>query len=72
MLHEILENLIRAKYSRSRRDILTSVNVDLEVLRFQLRLAKDLRCLSVKSYGLASNKLHEIGSQVGGWLKGAQ
>ncbi len=36
LLGEILEKLIRAKFTRDRREILESVNVDLEVLRFQL------------------------------------
>ena len=40
-LYEVLENLIRAKYTRSRRAILDQVNLDLEILRFQIRLAKD-------------------------------
>ncbi len=33
--------MIRAKYTRSRRAILDQVNLDLEILRFQVRLAKD-------------------------------
>ena len=45
-LYEVLENLIRAKYTRSRKVILDQVNLDLEILRFQIRLAKDMRCLS--------------------------
>ena len=68
-LYEILENLIRAKYTRTRKSILDQVNVDLEILRFQVRLAKDLHCLPLKSYGLASEKLVEIGRQVGGWQR---
>ena len=66
LLYDILEKLIRAKYNRQRRPILEAVNVDLEVLRFQIRLAKDLCCLSVNSYGNASGQLVEIGRQVGG------
>jgi len=69
LLGEILEKLIRAKFTRDRRAILESVNIDLEVLRFQIRLAKDLRCLSLKSYGNVSHKLLDIGRQVGGWLR---
>ena len=69
LMGEILEKLIRAKFNRQRRDILASVNVDLEVLRFQIRLAKDLHCLSLKSYGHASRQLVDVGRQVGGWMK---
>ncbi len=69
LLYEVLEKLIRARYTRDRRSILESVNIDLEVLRFQIRLARDLNCLSVKSYGTASHKLVDIGRQVGGWMR---
>ncbi|MGD0655083.1 MAG: diversity-generating retroelement protein Avd [Thermoguttaceae bacterium] len=66
-LYEVLENLIRAKYTRSRKAILDQVNLGLEILRFQTRLAKDQRCLSLKSYGMAAEGLTDIGRQVGGW-----
>jgi len=37
----------------------------LETLRFQMRLAKDLRCLKVQSYGFAARAVDEIGKLVG-------
>ena len=64
-----MEKLIRAKFSRQRRELLEAVNVDLEVLRFQVRLAKDLRCLSVSSYGQVAQRLLDVGRQVGGWMR---
>ena len=45
-LYAILEQLIRAKYNRDRRPILQGVNLELEQLRFQLRLAHDAGCCS--------------------------
>ena len=68
-IQKILGSLLKAKYRREKRAILDDVNIDLEVLRFQLRLSKDLKILTVKSYGFGSKNLLEIGSQVGGWLK---
>jgi hypothetical protein len=44
-------------------------NLLLEILRFQMRLAKDLQCLKVESYGFAAKAIDEIGKLVGGWLK---
>ena len=67
--YEILEKLIRARFTRDRRGILESVNIDLEVSRFQIRLARDLNCLSLKSYGTAAHQLIDIGKQVGGWMR---
>ena len=41
-LYDLLETLIRAKYSRERTPLLNEANLKLEILRFQIRLAKDL------------------------------
>ena len=48
-LYDLLETLIRARYTRQRQALLEQANLTLEVLRFQMRLAKDLQCLKVKS-----------------------
>jgi hypothetical protein len=53
-LYGLLETLIQAKYTRNRQRVLERANLALEVLRFQIRLAKDLQCLKVTSYGFAS------------------
>jgi 23S rRNA-intervening sequence protein len=68
-LYDLLEILIRAKYSKDRQDLLNHANLVLEILRFQMRLAKDLQCLKVDSYGFATKAIDEIGKLVGGWLK---
>ncbi len=68
-LQLILSLLLKAKYCQNKKHILTDVNIELEVLRLQLRLAKDLKILPIKSHGYAINLLCSIGSQVGGWLK---
>src|SRR5687767_10450250 len=65
----VLEQLICARFSKSRRGLLEQVNLDLELLRFHVRLAKDLKCLAIAKYGNASKQINEIGRQVGGWLK---
>ena len=65
----ILELLLRAKYTRDRLTLLQQVNLELELLRFQYRAVKDLKCLSVESYGSASRFANELGQLVGGWIK---
>jgi hypothetical protein len=50
-LYDVLEALIRARYTSNRLALLDDVNIQLELLRFQFRMAKDQRCLSVDSYG---------------------
>ena len=59
-LYDLLETLIRAKYSRDRNDLLKAANMKLEILRFQVRRAKDLHCLQVKSYGFVAKQIDEI------------
>jgi len=71
-LYGVLEGLLRAKYTRDRVELLQAVNLDLEILRFQLRLARDLKCLPLDSYGFAIQLTNEIGKMVGGWLKSSQ
>jgi hypothetical protein len=67
-LQRILELLLRAKYSREKAGYLNDANMELEVLRFQVRLAKDLKALPAKSHGHAAGLMQGIGAQIGGWL----
>jgi hypothetical protein len=66
---EILELLIEAGYSRDKRDLLRRANLRLERLRYLIRLAKDLRLLSVKQYEFAAKAMQVIGAEIGGWAK---
>jgi hypothetical protein len=65
----LLETLLRAKYSKQRQPLLEQANLTLEILRFQMRLAKVLQCLHVESYAFAAKAIDEIGKLVGGRLK---
>ena len=67
--YNLLETLIAAKYTKHRQRLLEDANLSLEVLRFQMRLAKDLQCLKVESYAFAAKSIDEIGRLVGGWLR---
>lgn len=69
---DILELLLEAKYSWQKRDLLQQANLKLEQLRFLIRLSKDLKMLSLKSYGHASKLINEVGRQIGGWVKNAR
>jgi hypothetical protein len=69
-LYQVLDTLLRAKYDRGRREaLLREANMELELLRFHYRMAKDLKCLSVDSYGHAARTVNEVGQMVGGWLR---
>ena len=68
-MYTLLETLIRAKYTKNRQRLLEEANLTLEILRFQMRLAKDLQCLKLNSYGFATKAIDEIGRLIGGWLR---
>jgi hypothetical protein len=68
-LYNLMETLIAAKYRKDRRPLLEDANLALEILRFQMRLAKDLQCLKVESHAFAARTIDEIGRLVGGWLR---
>ena len=65
----VLDSLIAATYSRERTAHLRAANLDLEKLRFGMRLAKDLQHLDFKRYEYAARSIDDIGRLVGGWLK---
>ena len=66
---DVLTGLIQAKYQRQKAGTLAEVNLKLETLRHLIRLAKDLKCVSIKGYEHASKLLVDLGREVGGWLK---
>lgn len=68
-LYSVLEELIQARYTTDRAAILRHVNLQLEMLRFQFRMAKDLRCVNPDSYAYAARSVNEVGKLVGAWLK---
>ena len=68
-LYDLLEILIRAKYTRNRQELLDQANLVLEILRLQMRLAKDLQCLKVESYGFAAKAIDKIGKR---WAAGSR
>ena len=68
-LLDILEHLIRAAYSKKKENDLREANLKLETVRYLVRLAKDLKYLSIRRYEFASRSIDGIGSEIGGWLK---
>ena len=66
----ILEAVIEAKYAAKKKaHFLRRANLELEKLRFLIRLSKDLQCINLKTYEFSANKINEIGKMVGGWEK---
>jgi hypothetical protein len=68
---ELLLGLVEAAYTANKHGLLQQAGAKVNGLRYLLRLAKDLRLLSVDAYGFAAERLDEIGRMVGGWQKAA-
>ncbi len=66
---DTLAVLIEATYTRERLPLLRKANVQLEQLRYLIRLCHDFKLLSAKQYAYISNELNEVGKRVGGWIR---
>jgi hypothetical protein len=71
-LQAILEALLRCKFSSDRgkkSQLLENVNVELEVLRLQLRLTQELGALPTRAHHHALELIQLVGAQAGGWQR---
>lgn len=68
-LLDSLETIIEAAYTKDKTYLLRKLNLQLEKLRYMIRLSKDIRALSVKKYAYISGEIDELGRMIGGWLK---
>lgn len=68
-VYDLLEGLITARYSRNKLPLLETLNSKLDILRYQTRLMQDFELISGQRYENASILLHEIGLDLGGWIK---
>ncbi len=66
---DLLTTLVEAAYAREKDDLLQQAARKINSTRYLLRLAKDLRLMSVDAYGFSAEKLDEIGRMAGGWRK---
>ena len=57
-LLDCLDTLIEAVYTKERHALLRKLNLNLEKLRHQTRLAKDLQALSIKKYEYISAEIN--------------
>jgi hypothetical protein len=63
------ELIVMARKTRSRRDLLIEADAKLEQLRLYLRLAHDLKLLTLRQYEHVSRQVAEVGALLGDWLK---
>jgi len=68
-LLDIAKMIVEANKSRRKLPVLYRIDVELEKLRLLIRLAKDLKFISVRRYGIMAERIDEIGRMLGGWIK---
>ena len=66
---DIAEDLVEARYSRDKVQVLSRANLRLERLRVILRLSHTLGHLPHKRYEYSSRRINEFGAMLGGWRK---
>jgi len=69
---DVLMLLVEAAYSAKKEDLLTEAIRKINATRYLLRLAKDLKLMSLDSWAFAVEHVDEIGRMAGGWLKSAR
>lgn len=68
-LYELLEGLIRCKYASEKLDKLQELNILLDIIRYQSRILQDFQLINLKRYENISEKLNDIGLELGSWIK---
>ena len=66
---DLLSMLVEAAYARQKTDLLEQASRKVNSAGYLLRMAKDLKLMSLDSYGHSAELLDEIGRMVGGWHK---
>ena len=68
---EVTENIIKAGYSDKveKQIFLKRASVKLDLLKFFLQIAWEIKSLDNKKYINLSEKLNEVGKMLGGWIK---
>ncbi|MFN0120152.1 MAG: diversity-generating retroelement protein Avd [Blastocatellia bacterium] len=68
-LYELLEQLIHARYESNKLPRLKSLNIRLELLRYQTRLLMNMRLIDTRRYEHAAKLINRIGVDLGAWIK---
>jgi len=67
----VLGGLIEAQMGQEKAASLRAAAVELEKLRFLVRMACDFRHVGVGQYEALSARIDELGRMIGGWLRWA-
>ena len=66
---DVVEDIIEARYSKSKIQILQKANLRVEKIRMLLRICFEMRVIPLAGYKQAMYQLSECGKMFGGWIK---
>lgn len=66
---DVVEDLVEARYTKNKHDILKRTNLRLEKIRVLLRLSMEQKCLSHDAFEYAMRQINEAGRMLGGWIR---
>ena len=69
---ELLLNLVDASYKTRNVDCLEAASREINRIRYLVRLANDLRIISIDNHEFTAQAMDEVGRMTGGWLKSAR
>ncbi|MBM2818149.1 MAG: hypothetical protein HW401_739 [Parcubacteria group bacterium] len=66
---DLLDLIVVANAATNKLEFLKKLDLQLEKIKIYLRIAFDLKAISIGVFEVLSRKLDEIGRQLGGWRK---
>ncbi|WP_100523402.1 diversity-generating retroelement protein Avd [Mycobacteroides abscessus] len=68
-MYELLKLIIRANKKYYKKTTIQDIDIELDQLRYLVRLGNGLGFLPFKKYENWSRLLNELGRMIGGWMK---
>lgn len=69
---DLLDLVVVANAATDKSELLRKLDLQLEKIRIHLRIAFDLKVISLGIFEVFSRQLDELGRQLGGWQKWAE
>jgi len=68
---DVIESIFLAGYANHEQKLqfIIKASTRLDLLKFFLQVAWEIKCLDYKQYAAISPLLHEVGKMIGGWRK---
>ena len=71
LFSDLIELILIAGYSSREQKLprIQQASIKLDLLKFFIQIAWEIKCLDAKQYGNLSSSLYGIGTMIGAWLR---